>query len=481
MYRVGMQVIRRRLQGWAEQKHVLGELQNGFRSGRQLEDNLYVLTQAIEIVQQEGRHLWAAFLDIEKAYDSISHSRLWWELTQIGVPGSVLELLQELYRDTTVVVEWEGMNTQPIPGETVQLVTDYKYLGVHLSTGRNYIQAHESAVRAKAMRGKGVLAATSMWAFDRYEVARSLWKMVMVPGLTFANRVLCTSSQTREFLEVRQREAGRMALGAHRGTPNEGVQGDLGWSAFESREAVAKLTYERRLCGLGEERWARRVFKYLVYRSVNRRLTKRVARLAGKYEVPPTLLDGRPLREGVADLKKHVRQVETRRWTESATRKPSMTVYAASKRAIEREQLHDDSRGSCLLFEARTGTLKARLWRSRYDAGAPIACVACGAAEETTKHLVLQCKALSPCPQVDHLPDALGFRTAERGDDGEEHVETTKRRLEQWWEISWRLWKRERRAGPDVQAQAGQPMFSAQVDLPHTVNPTEAPTQQELG
>ncbi|KAM7291453.1 uncharacterized protein ISCGN_028026 [Ixodes scapularis] len=371
----------------------------------------------------------------------------------------------------------EGALDTPLvlQGETVQCVTDYKYLGVHLSTGRNYIQAHESAVRAKAMRGKEVLAATSMWAFDRYEVARSLWKMVMVPGLTFANRVLCTSSQTREFLEVRQREAGRMALGAHRGTPNEGVQGDLGWSAFESREAVAKLSYERRLCGLGEERWARRVFKYLVYRSVNTRLTKRVARLAGKYEVPPTLLDGRPLREGVADLKKHVRQVETRRWTESATRKPSMTVYAASKRAIEREQLYDDSRGSGLLFEARTGTLKTRLWRSRYDAGAPIACVACGAAEETTEHLVLQCKALSPCPQVDHLPDALGFRTAERGDDGEEHVETTKRRLEQWWEISWRLWKRERRAGPDVQAQAGQPMFSAQVDLPHTEDPTEAP------
>ncbi|KAG0444172.1 hypothetical protein HPB47_014081 [Ixodes persulcatus] len=273
-----------------------------------------------------------------------------------------------------------------------------------------------------------------MWAFDRYEVARRLWKMVMVPGLTFANRVLCTSSQTREFLEVRQREAGRMALGAHRGTPNEKVQGDLGWSAFESREAVAKLAYERRLCGLGEERWARRVFKFLVYRSVNTRLTNRVARLAGKYEVPPTLLDGRPLRERVTGLKKHVQQVETQRWTESATRKSSMTVYAASKLAIERERL----------YEARTGTLKTRLWRSRYDTGAIIACGACGAAEETTEHLVLQCGSLSPCPQVNHLPDVLGFWTAERGDDGEEHVETTKRRLEQWWEISWRLWKRER-------------------------------------
>lgn len=92
--------------------------------------------------------------------------------------------------------------------ETVECVEEYGYLGVHLSTGRNYTQAYDSALPTKAERGKGVLTATSMWAFDRYEVARGLRNMAMVPGLTFANRVLCASSQTRKTLNVRQREAG---------------------------------------------------------------------------------------------------------------------------------------------------------------------------------------------------------------------------------------------------------------------------------
>ncbi|KAG0414396.1 hypothetical protein HPB47_008445 [Ixodes persulcatus] len=128
--------------------------------------------------------------------------------------------------------------------------------------------------------------------------------------------------------------------------------------------------------------------------------------------------------------------------------------------------------------EASRNTLKTRLWRLRYDTGSPTACVACGAAEETTEHLVLECESLSPCPRVDRLQDALGFRAAERGDDCEEHVETTKRRLEQWPEIFWRLWKSEKRARPNVQAEAGQSSFSTPADRPHTVDPTNVDPQQ---
>lgn len=48
---------------------VLGELQAGFRSGRRIEDNLFVLTQCVEIAQQAQRPLYVSFLDIAKAYD----------------------------------------------------------------------------------------------------------------------------------------------------------------------------------------------------------------------------------------------------------------------------------------------------------------------------------------------------------------------------------------------------------------------------
>ena len=85
----------------------------------------------------------------------------------------------------------------------------------------------------------------ALWNFNRYEVVRGVWKGVMVPGLTFGNAVLCMKSEIQSSLEVRQRSVGRLALGAHGNTPNEGVQGDMGWSSFESREATSKLNFIR--------------------------------------------------------------------------------------------------------------------------------------------------------------------------------------------------------------------------------------------
>ncbi|KAM7287187.1 uncharacterized protein ISCGN_030881 [Ixodes scapularis] len=154
----------------------------------------------------------------------------------------------------------------------------------------------------------------------------------------------------------------------------------------------------------GQASWSlnlgRRVLKYLMYKNINTRLTKQVARLVGKYEVPLNLLDGQLLREGVANHKKRVQEVETRRWTESAPRKPTMTTYAGSKVVIMREQIYD-YRGSRLLFEARTRALKMRVCKSHFDTKSPTNCVVCGEAEETIEHQMLQCpQPLSPGGQA---------------------------------------------------------------------------------
>ncbi|KAG0422253.1 hypothetical protein HPB47_001913 [Ixodes persulcatus] len=93
-----------------------------------------------------------------------------------------------------------------------------------------------------------------------------------------------------------------------------------------------------------------------------------------------------------------------------------MTTYAASKVVIMREQICNDSRGSGLLFEVRTGALKMRAWRSQFYTTSTTICVICREAEEIIEHQVLQCEALSLCPRVDRLPVALGVWTT----DGEE-------------------------------------------------------------
>ncbi|KAH7977359.1 hypothetical protein HPB49_000943 [Dermacentor silvarum] len=98
-----------------------------------------------------------------------------------------------------------------------------------------------------------------MWGCNRFLMIRDLWKLVHVPGLTFANAVTYLSPATREWLERQQREAGRTALGCHGHVANEAVQGDVGWWSFEAREAASKIAYRGRLLFLPSTRWACRV------------------------------------------------------------------------------------------------------------------------------------------------------------------------------------------------------------------------------
>uniref|UniRef100_A0A6G5AA21 Putative tick transposon n=1 Tax=Rhipicephalus microplus TaxID=6941 RepID=A0A6G5AA21_RHIMP len=67
VYRLAMQIIKERLQAWIEDKRVLGELQNGFWKHRRLEDNLFSLTQCIEIAEKEHRPLWLAFFGYQES------------------------------------------------------------------------------------------------------------------------------------------------------------------------------------------------------------------------------------------------------------------------------------------------------------------------------------------------------------------------------------------------------------------------------
>lgn len=122
-------------------------------------------------------------------------------------------------------------------------------------------------------------------------------------------------------------------------------------------------------------------------------------------------------------------EVETREWLRGAKAKPSLALYSATKTTIGREKFFDNSLGSGLLAEARLGVLRTRMWRAKFTAGLDTTCATCGAAEETTKHVVLECPAITPAPEGQTLSAALGFEEA----GGAAGVDNVKRRLEVWW------------------------------------------------
>ncbi|KAH6947624.1 hypothetical protein HPB50_020325 [Hyalomma asiaticum] len=323
-------------------------------------------------------------------------------------------------------------------GKHIGWVDSYRYLGVTIVAERNYVREYEEELRAKALSRRAFLGSKALWAFSRYEVTRELWKSVVVPALTFGNAVLLSRSA---------REAGRMTLGVHGFTPNEAVQGDLGRSTFEGREAVAKLTYERRLSGLPDGRWAREAYKYVHHKSMRTRWVARTRWLAERYRVEAVRL-AEPLRRDTRQKVREVfRGVETEKWRAESKAKSALAVYSEGKAIIVKEGIYDNSKGSGLLCEARSGVLRTRSLRAKFTAELDTTCPLCHCVEETIRHVALECAALLPavpcgrkvrrtaagssCDE-DALSIALGFRDAGEAPNWDA-VDATKQRLENWW------------------------------------------------
>ena len=81
------------------------EEQVGFRPGRGCAENVFVIRQLSEKMLERGKKLYAAFLDLEKAYDRVWRAGLWEALKQYGVQGRLLRAVQGLYQDSEAAVK----------------------------------------------------------------------------------------------------------------------------------------------------------------------------------------------------------------------------------------------------------------------------------------------------------------------------------------------------------------------------------------
>ena len=97
-------VLNERVMKWGEE--VVVDEQFGFRKQRGCRDPLFILR---EIVTTRGKKpLYLAFMDIEKAYDSVWRDGLWWKLWRMGIRGKMWRMLKQWGEDRMVGVFWEG-------------------------------------------------------------------------------------------------------------------------------------------------------------------------------------------------------------------------------------------------------------------------------------------------------------------------------------------------------------------------------------
>lgn len=340
----------------------------------------------------------------------------------------------------SAVVQFSGDRENPtmvLPdGERLPAAEEYRYLGVVLSASDGVNAEHEAHLRQSAQRASRILRRQCLWGCSRYLMVRELWKSVHVPGLTFANSTICLTAPTRDWLERGQREVGRLALGCHGRVAVEAIQGDVGWSSFEAREAKSKIAFECRLRNMDDGRWARRVFRYVYLKGIQTQWRARVQFLRRKYGLLNYSETAGARCETAKGVQDHVRETERELWKSAMASKTTLRLYCDNKGTITPEPIYDNSGGSALLFEARAGALRTLDYRSRFDCAPEVqaaVCRVCGSERETAEHLVLNCAKLSPTPKEGTtMPQALGFLDSEGGRCFEV-VATTKARLERWW------------------------------------------------
>ena len=82
----------------------IGEEQCGFRQGRVCMDQVFAVRQVCEKYLANGKDVFFAFMDLEKAYDTIDRYGLWQMLRVYGVGGKWLKAVQSFYVDSMACV-----------------------------------------------------------------------------------------------------------------------------------------------------------------------------------------------------------------------------------------------------------------------------------------------------------------------------------------------------------------------------------------
>jgi hypothetical protein len=98
VYKFYTAVLNARVIKYLEANNLLVEEQNGFRKGRSCLDHIYTLTSVLRNRLEQGLQTYAAFIDMQKAFDRIDRNLLLYKVLCFNIDGSMYKAIDSLYK-----------------------------------------------------------------------------------------------------------------------------------------------------------------------------------------------------------------------------------------------------------------------------------------------------------------------------------------------------------------------------------------------
>ena len=90
-------IINSRLRVFSDEFELLDKNQSGFRLGYSTIDNIFVLHILLELLKGTKKNMYCAFIDFEKAFDSVWRIGLWQILLSSNINGKCFRIIFNMY------------------------------------------------------------------------------------------------------------------------------------------------------------------------------------------------------------------------------------------------------------------------------------------------------------------------------------------------------------------------------------------------
>ncbi|XP_063436930.1 uncharacterized protein LOC134718363 [Mytilus trossulus] len=108
-------ILSNRLAKFSDEVLLLNENQCGFRNGYSTCDCIFTLHSFFEILKLKKKKMFCAFVDFEKAFDTVTRDALWYKMLVNNINGYMYKIIHNMYADIKSCLSYNGEKSDYFP------------------------------------------------------------------------------------------------------------------------------------------------------------------------------------------------------------------------------------------------------------------------------------------------------------------------------------------------------------------------------
>ena len=278
--------------------------------------------------------------------------------------------------------------------EGIEIVDSLKYLGVTIINKYNLFKKHKENTIQAANKLSNLTYGIISKSANKMLIGKTYWKNIVLPSILQSIGVIpYTNTEINELQKI-ENGVYRRILGGRKNTPICVLRGEIGSSMMKTRFMEGILVYTRSII-TGKNSLVKEILD--ITRNEDKGKILNTNKITWKHQLTEYLKEANikygELNElSKKDIKKRIRDQDTKKWKEEMEEKSSINIYKKFKNKMKDDGCYDNKFSSILLFRARSNTLKLNV-EKRHKSG-DTKCDLCGQVKEDLVHFLLDCKEL---------------------------------------------------------------------------------------